>query len=288
MTTPSILRRFSCLLAATAAISSVGAQTVYLNDTFENDTLGAAPATAAAARQTTIITGSGVIGTDQAARINDVGGDAAYLEYNVGDAPLGSLYISFDLQNLVPNPTGSATQPLIFGFSDWNTTTSYALNSNGTRGVGMWFYANGASGTLRLRDDSGSSILTTTYDMTALQSVEIFINDHGTNTLAYTRPDTSGVATLAANSAAFYVNGSLLGDSMGFTMGAGTTDGDATLGRFGFYSGGTNVSDFAIDNIYASSLSAVPEPSTYAAIFGAAALGLAAWRRRRHQAATTA
>lgn len=34
----------------------------------------------------------------------------------------------------------------------------------------------------------------------------------------------------------------------------------------------------ALDNV---SVSAIPEPSTYAAIFGATALGLAAWRRRR-------
>jgi hypothetical protein len=35
-------------------------------------------------------------------------------------------------------------------------------------------------------------------------------------------------------------------------------------------------------------LSAIPEPSTYAAIFGAAALGLAAWRRRRGPAPSAA
>ena len=37
----------------------------------------------------------------------------------------------------------------------------------------------------------------------------------------------------------------------------------------------------AFDNLaYSTSTSAIPEPSTYAAIFGACALGLAAWRRR--------
>jgi hypothetical protein len=35
-----------------------------------------------------------------------------------------------------------------------------------------------------------------------------------------------------------------------------------------------------LDNFSGTSLSAVPEPSTYAAMFGTAALGLAAWRRR--------
>lgn len=40
-----------------------------------------------------------------------------------------------------------------------------------------------------------------------------------------------------------------------------------------------------IDNIALSSMSAVPEPSTYAAIAGAAMLGLAVWRRRHKPSA---
>jgi|GEM_PF-1902141 len=40
-----------------------------------------------------------------------------------------------------------------------------------------------------------------------------------------------------------------------------------------------------IDNLYGSGLTAIPEPSTYAALAGALALGLAVWRRR--QRATT-
>lgn len=43
--------------------------------------------------------------------------------------------------------------------------------------------------------------------------------------------------------------------------------------------------DVRFDNFGASGLTAVPEPSTYAAILGAAALGLVAWRRRQRVAA---
>ena len=39
-----------------------------------------------------------------------------------------------------------------------------------------------------------------------------------------------------------------------------------------------------LDNLYGSGLTAVPEPSTYAAIAGALALGAAVWRRRQHSA----
>ena len=47
---------------------------------------------------------------------------------------------------------------------------------------------------------------------------------------------------------------------------------------FAVYSVFTNGSDFFIDNV---TITAVPEPSTYAACAGAAVLGLAFWRRRR-------
>lgn len=41
-----------------------------------------------------------------------------------------------------------------------------------------------------------------------------------------------------------------------------------------------------LDNLYGTGLTAVPEPSTYAAITGVLALGLAAWRRTRRGAVT--
>ena len=95
------------------------------------------------------------------------------------------------------------------------------------------------------------------------------------------------VATLAANSAVVFINDSLFSTetSAGFVMstttGSGNTTGDATLGRIGFDTSSTTINDFLIDNVYASSISAVPEPSTYAAIAGAGILGFACWRRRR-------
>jgi len=64
------------------------------------------------------------------------------------------------------------------------------------------------------------------------------------------------------------------------TIYVGIYGGGGTQGGFG--------SDFmtpAIDNF---SVSAIPEPSTYAAIAGAAALGLAAWQRRRSAKSTAA
>ncbi|HLP09655.1 MAG TPA: PEP-CTERM sorting domain-containing protein [Opitutaceae bacterium] len=52
--------------------------------------------------------------------------------------------------------------------------------------------------------------------------------------------------------------------------------------------GGNSVYDFGtvtIDNVSVSGTVAVPEPSTYAALFGVASLGVVAWRRRLWRAA---
>ena len=48
--------------------------------------------------------------------------------------------------------------------------------------------------------------------------------------------------------------------------------------RFTDTSGGNSISDLYLDNV---AVSAVPEPGTWALLAGAAALGLAVWRRRR-------
>ncbi len=54
--------------------------------------------------------------------------------------------------------------------------------------------------------------------------------------------------------------------------------GDFFVGPSTYQADGINVS---FDNLTYTGTSAVPEPSTYAAIFGSAVLGLAIWRRRR-------
>jgi PEP-CTERM motif len=58
------------------------------------------------------------------------------------------------------------------------------------------------------------------------------------------------------------------------------------VGNSGWDEDGPDVSptialgEAAFDNLYGTGVSAIPEPSTYAAMAGALALGLAAWRRR--------
>jgi autotransporter-associated beta strand protein len=70
--------------------------------------------------------------------------------------------------------------------------------------------------------------------------------------------------------------------------GASTASFATTYFTLGTVIPGTNAADYVF-GLSGSTLtltygvSAIPEPSTYAALFGALALGLAAWRRRKHQ-----
>lgn len=60
------------------------------------------------------------------------------------------------------------------------------------------------------------------------------------------------------------------------------------FGNSGWDEAGPDISPaIALGGATFDNLSAIPEPSTYAAIAGVLALGLAAWRRRRQQAAVT-
>lgn len=285
------MKKISLLLAIAALPLAASAQTVYINETFDTDTIGIAPTDSAQRRVSfvTVAAGVGAIGTDNALRFNDPNAtDAYFIEYNAGGSALSGLYAQFDLINNIPNNIGSASHPLIFGIGAWSDSTSALLGANTNRAIAVEFYANGSGSTLRLR--SGGTILgsNTTYDMSAQQTVKVWINDHGTNTINYTRPDNFNTATLNPNSVVVWVNDVLIGggSASGFTLLSGfTTGSDASLGRIGFTSGSATILDFSVDNIYIASAAPIPEPSTYAAIAGFAALGLCVWQRRRqHQA----
>jgi hypothetical protein len=203
------------------------------------------------------------------------GGD---LEYNVGASGLGNMYISFDLLNVASGTTGTAANPIIFGVGTWNNAAGALLGANANRAFGVEYYQTGASSTLRLRV-AGTAVYTTTYSMSSIQNVEIFINDSDLTTLSYVRPDGLGTASLAADSFVIYINDTLAGAAAtGYAMNTAITTGDSNLGRLGFNSSSTTVTHFNIDNIYVTSV--VPEPAAVA-LLGLTGISVLAFRRRK-------
>lgn len=275
------------LLVALASlpVAAFAQTTIYLNETFETDTIGLAPADPAQRRNTfaTVTAGTGVIGTDNVLNINTTNGSAT--EYNLDSAALGSLFVQFDLLNTNASPgTGSGTSPIIFGIGSWNSSTSTVLNSNTVRAASIEFAYAGSTSTVKIRQGA-TTVINSTYSMSALQTVKIFVNDHDTNTLDYTAPSTGSTATLGANSFVVFINDSLVGTETvaGITMGLASTVGtNASLGRIGFNSSSGTTLNFLVDNVFASSVpTPVPEPSSAAALAGLGVLALTARRRRR-------
>lgn len=113
---------------------------------------------------------------------------------------------------------------------------------------------------LQITYDAGTHVLTGWYDA-----------DGAANTYNFT-----AITTLTADAGTWGAPGDfsiyLMGNS-GYDNEAGGMNGPAIASGLA-----------TMDNFYGAGLSAVPEPSTYAAMFGVAALGLAAWRRRQPQA----
>lgn len=113
----------------------------------------------------------------------------------------------------------------------------------------------------------------------------------------YSTDGTNWTSATAGDSGAFSTNAS----SYGFTTPVSTTSRTVTLTslnlasgsdvyfRWNFNTTGANSQGIGLDNFsITASTSAIPEPSTYAAIVGAVALGFVAVRRRRRAGKATA
>lgn len=141
--------------------------------------------------------------------------------------------------------------------------TGTTPTNSSTSGVEFFFpsYAGIGSNTLL-------SVTAQTLPGNASTSFQITLVDSGAN-LAF--------ATFATSD---FPNGSYTTLSSSLTMQSGFNSGEIDSFRIsGAQVGGTATFNVSFDHI-----SAIPEPSTYAAILGLAAMGVVAWKRRRRRA----
>lgn len=224
------------------------------------------------------------------------GGLYAQAVSNLGEGTSGSV---FSVGN------SSSVRTLLFGFTTGATASSFDFSSveiNFANAVG----SPSGGVTANLFSSSGIGILqgltsTTSSDATALSNLSGATPLASLTLVGGTQPTTSGLYTYSGSatllaSTTYYLQLSASGQSSGNafqvreaaspneTAGlAGWTIGNASFvnenGSWIVSSGPTyGAGDAPSFSVQAS---AIPEPSTYAAIIGAAMLGLAGWKRRR-------
>lgn len=96
----------------------------------------------------------------------------------------------------------------------------------------------------------------------------------------------TGVLTLTRSSATqMDLSFNLSGGSVNYTVGATDASGAFSFDTFGFYTATGSATQFVISQAKLDyTAAAIPEPSTYAALVGLAALGLVGWRRHSRRA----
>jgi hypothetical protein len=164
-------------------------------------------------------------------------------------------------------------------------------NANFVQGSGVYditgttglIPTNGAASKLELFNASPVSIATNTSLAVSAQMLATNVASSFTVTLV----DTSAKTAFATFDTADFVTGSYttITKPLSFQLGfdAGSID---SMIISGGQPGGTDRFNVSFDNV--SAVSAVPEPSEWAAFAGAATLGLAVWQRRRTRRARSA
>ena len=245
-----------------------------LSEDYSSYSIGETP-TATAVNKATVIDGSGTTGSGNAIRLVDTitsgsGTDrSSAIEYNFAPeeaSEFSSIKFSFDIYN---NKVADSTSSFIMGVGGYDADTGVVLSASADRVFNLEFRTT--DDFIRVR---GSNNADGTYNYAGGSHIDVYVNDHDTDSISYTDPS-SQVQTLAANSGVIYIDNVLIG-TVGFAA-TFTDEGDAGLGRIGFYSGSSVISDFTIDNL---TVSAIPEPGTFGLLLGFASLGWIAVKRR--------
>lgn len=309
------IRHLTVALAALAGLSSapLGAQTI-ASWNFDSDTVDSAPVGFTHGFTTTALTtpgGSLSSPTNASGAIvlagnnNTLGaGDTSIFDtpdnkfvrfYDNGtgnlslrntDALTGTAslqMLSFDFMNTqYPAATGLQASGLFLAISLDDAQTpqanSAATTTNAARielfrfssTVGRISVTHSSSATGSI---SSSAVTTSDFSLASAHKLRVVINDAGT-AASYSIGATT--TTLAANRYAVWINNTLIINDR--LMRSNHTGGTEGFSRFALgTTNGTGV-DWAVDNI---SVSAIPEPSSFAFIVGLGAVGMVALRRRR-------
>ena len=205
-------------------------------------------------------------------------GIPSFLRLNASNVPFVAFVDSQNTGNLriASNPTGSAWvfNTAVVGFNGSSPTVSFRLIGN--EAALSWV----ESGALKLAKSTGGVWSTETVVASGVSNdpSSLAFDAAGNGYIAYSL--TTGAVNVARYNGSTWVSDSFGNGTLGFGQGETLDVLNGTLGLTYVTAGGNLAYSYA-------SVSAIPEPSTYAAIAGLGALGLAMWRRRAHRAVST-
>ena len=210
----------------------------------------------------------------------------AQVVWNFGTATGTASPTSGILSNLT---AGAVTQNNNFGSTTMLSNSSASTTYSGASGN----YNAAASAVAGAFNVSSSTYFEFTLTPSSDYQVSVTAVSFGTRSTA------SGATTVALRSSSDSYGTALASGSSNTTWAlvsvssltsiTGTATSPLTFRIYGYGgTGSSGTANWRTDDIsVTASVTAIPEPSTYAAIFGVAALGFAAWQRRRQQRKTS-
>ena len=196
--------------------------------------------------------------------LNDIiagAGGGGTLEFNAGSSGQSALAASFEIYNNA-TPSASGTQPINVSLAAWNSSNnSTAGGSSIKRIVSLEFNQFGSLTNPSWYIKNAGSVATAftgSYSLASKLAVNLFANDHDTNSINYVGPD-GNIRALAVNSCAVFMNGNFIGTyafQTNATASDGTTllSGNNNLGRLCFNTSTTNLGNWLIDNVIVSDM----------------------------------